>query len=235
MGENPTTATPILTPARLLSAILKAAIMVVGLFWAAGRWDWGGGWAYVAVIVLGSAASEYAVWRYDPDVIRARTRMGAGTKTWDKICLSLYALLYLVILIVGALDAGRYGWSAMPGWLIPVGAVLVWLSQAVLAWCMIVNRYFEKTVRLQTDRGHTVIRSGPYRYVRHPGYVAAIAGYIAGVPFILGSWWAFLPALAAAIVLVVPTALEDRMLHAELSGYPDYAADVRYRLVPGIW
>jgi protein-S-isoprenylcysteine O-methyltransferase Ste14 len=235
MHENPATATPLLTPARLASAILTFAVMIAGLFWVAGRWDWGGGWAYVVAIVSGSAASEFAVWRSDPDVIRARARMGEGTKTWDKICLSLYLIFYVAILIVGALDAGRYGWSDMPGWLIPVGIALVWLSQAALAWCMIVNRYFEKTVRLQTDRGHTVIRSGPYRYVRHPGYAAAIAGYIAGVPFILGSWWAFAPALAAAIVLVVRTALEDRMLHAELAGYPDYARAVRYRLVPGIW
>jgi protein-S-isoprenylcysteine O-methyltransferase Ste14 len=214
---------------------LSFLLLFAGLFWVAGRWDWIGGWAYVAAMVSGSAASDFVVWRRDPDVIRARARMGAGTKTWDKVCLLLYAALYLAILVVGALDAGRYGWSHMPGWLMPVGIALVWLSQAVLAWCMIVNRYFEKTVRLQTDRGHTVIRSGPYAYMRHPGYAAAIAGYIMGVPFILGSWWAFVPALAASIVLVVRTVLEDRMLHAELAGYPDYAADVRYRLVPGIW
>jgi len=233
--KTPAAATPLLTPARLASATLTVAIAIVSLFLVAGRWDWVGGWAYVAAIILGSAASEFAVWRHDPDVLRARAQIGAGTKTWDKICLSLYLIFYVAILVVGALDAGRYGSSDMPGWLMPVGIVLVWLSQAVLAWCMIVNRYFEKTARLQTDRGHQVIRSGPYGYVRHPGYAAASAGYIAGVPFILGSWWAFAPALAAAIVLVVRTVLEDRMLHAELAGYDDYAATVRYRLVPGVW
>jgi len=98
-----------------------------------------------------------------------------------------------------------------------------------------VNRNFEKTARIQSDRGHAVVQSGPYAYLRHPGYAATIVGFNFGTALMLLSWWACLPAVLAMIVLIVRTALEDRMLVEELAGYRDYAARVRYRLVPGVW
>jgi protein-S-isoprenylcysteine O-methyltransferase Ste14 len=97
-----------------------------------------------------------------------------------------------------------------------------------------VNPYFEKTVRIQTDRGHRVIDTGPYAYMRHPGYVG-LFGWMLGTPFLLGSWCALGPAVLASIAMIVRTALEDRTLRVELEGYEAYAARVRYRLVPGIW
>jgi len=105
---------------------------------------------------------------------------------------------------------------------------------ALFTWSMAVNPFFEKTVRIQTERGHRVIDTGPYHVVRHPGYVGFF-GWSLSVPLLLGSWWAFLPAFAAAIGIVIRTALEDRTLRAELTGYEEYATRVRYRLIPGVW
>ena len=100
---------------------------------------------------------------------------------------------------------------------------------------MRVNPYFEKTARIQKDRDQKVITTGPYCYVRHPGYIGTIVGYALAPPIMLGSWWALLPALLATLSLIVRTALEDRMLQDELDGYAAYAARVRFRLVPYLW
>ena len=100
---------------------------------------------------------------------------------------------------------------------------------------MSVNTHFEKTVRIQHDRGHRVVDSGPYRIVRHPGYLGTIIGFVLATPLLLGSWWAFAPAVVAAAFLVVRTALEDRTLNKELDGYQTYTQNVRYHLLPGAW
>jgi protein-S-isoprenylcysteine O-methyltransferase Ste14 len=105
----------------------------------------------------------------------------------------------------------------------------------LLTWAMAVNTHFEKTVRIQHDRGHRVIDSGPYRIVRHPGYLGAILGFTLAAPLLLGSWWSFVPAVAAVVCLIIRTSLEDRTLQNELDGYKDYAQNVRYRLLPGLW
>jgi protein-S-isoprenylcysteine O-methyltransferase Ste14 len=135
---------------------------------------------------------------------------------------------------IAALDAGRMGWSAVPLWVVLVGYVLLISGIAVTTWAQAVNAFFEPGVRIQTERAQRVITSGPYRFVRHPGYTAAIAMFIA-IPLALASWWALLPAALAIALLVVRTGLEDGLLRAELSGYADYAHRTRYRLVPGIW
>ena len=157
-----------------------------------------------------------------------------GAKNWDKVVLGVFAVMYLAEIVVGALDY-RWGWSAMSLWFWPVGVVLYAFFLVVVTWAMSVNTHFEKTVRIQSDRNHRVIDSGPYGIVRHPGYLATIAGFIVGVPLLLGSWWAFLPAFAAGACLVVRTFLEDRMLRRELTGYEAYAQRVRYRLIRGLW
>ena len=105
---------------------------------------------------------------------------------------------------------------------------------ALSGWAMIVNAYFSTVVRIQRERGHTVCRTGPYRFVRHPGYVGFMLQSL-GIPLLLGSWWALLPGFAAIAVMIIRTAFEDRMLQAELPGYQEYVRDVHYRLLPGIW
>ena len=161
--------------------------------------------------------------------------MGEGTKTWDKVCLAVFGACFVLILIVGALDAGRFQDSWMPTWLHVTGVTLFIGGQGLVTWSMLVNPFFEKTARLQSDRDQRVIDTGPYRHVRHPGYTGAIAGYALGPPLILGSWWAFIPAVMAALCLVVRTILEDRMLRAELEGYADYCDRVPTRLLPFMW
>jgi protein-S-isoprenylcysteine O-methyltransferase Ste14 len=135
---------------------------------------------------------------------------------------------------LATLDAGRMGWSDVALWVIGTGYILLISGVAVTAWAQAVNPFFEPGVRIQTERAQRVITSGPYRVVRHPGYIAAIAMFI-GIPLALASWWALLPAALATALLVVRTSLEDRLLKAELSGYVEYARRTRYRLLPGLW
>jgi protein-S-isoprenylcysteine O-methyltransferase Ste14 len=107
-------------------------------------------------------------------------------------------------------------------------------GHALLVWSMVANAYFSLIVRIQADRSHQVVSSGPYRFVRHPGYLGSILFFLS-TSLLLGSWWALIPGAAAALLIVIRTALEDRTLHAELPGYADYVERVRYRLLPGIW
>lgn len=220
---------------RTILAVSIIGLLVWGLFAAAGRWDWTQGWAYLALIVGGGTITDIVLWWNNPELLRRRSRFGEGTKTWDKVILVVFGVTSVLTMLVGALDSGRYHWSDMAPWLWSVGAGLYVVGQVILTWSMLVNPFFEKTARIQTDRGHRVIDSGPYRYVRHPGYIATIVGLVLGSPLMLGSWWAFIPAFATAFGLVLRTFLEDRMLTLELPGYDAYANRVRYRLVPYLW
>jgi protein-S-isoprenylcysteine O-methyltransferase Ste14 len=168
-------------------------------------------------------------------LLRRRSKIGKGTKKWDMVWLGAFGTSHLATCCIGALDAGRSGWSVMPDWIWAGGAVLYLAFVLVVTWAMAVNPHFEKTVRIQHDRDHRVVDTGPYRLVRHPGYSGILAGFVLGTPLLLGSWWAFAPAFMTMILVVVRTALEDHVLHEELSGYVEYAGRVRYRLVPGLW
>lgn len=223
------------SPSRIALAFLgPLAVFAVLLMAPAGRLDWFAGWLYLAIVLLNTAASYAYLKRINPAVIENRARVGKGTKTWDKIWAVMFAPFLVAVYVVAALDAGRFGWSAMPPLLWLLGFAVFQPGTMLFTWSMGVNRFFEKTVRIQTERGHEVIDSGPYRFVRHPGYVG-FAGWIISAPLLLGSWWAFIPAVIAVIAVIVRTALEDRTLRDELPGYADYAARVRFRLLPGIW
>ena len=138
------------------------------------------------------------------------------------------------ILPVAALDDGRFRWLPMPWWVCLMGYSLLIAGMVGLTWAESVNKFFEPTVRIQTDRGHKVIDTGPYRIMRHPGYVFSFAFFL-GIPLALGSLWGLIPAMLMCLMLVVRTVLEDRTLQAELPGYREYAQRVRYRLIPGVW
>jgi protein-S-isoprenylcysteine O-methyltransferase Ste14 len=221
---------------------LRVALAFAGMFWGfgallflpAGRLDWPAGWLYLAIVMIYMAINYAYLSRKNPELIASRMRLGKGTKTWDKIWMGGFMPVYIAVFVVAALDAGRFGWSPMSPFLWPVGLALFLPGAMLLSWSMGVNPFFEKTVRIQTERGHRVIDTGPYRFVRHPGYVG-IVGWILSAPLMLGSWWAFLPAVLTVVALVVRTGLEDRTLREELSGYTEYAARVRYRLVPKLW
>lgn len=172
--------------------------------------------------------------RFNAELIDARMRMGRGIKRWDKILMAVFSLALLAIYLTAGFDAVRYEWSSMPPALWLLGLAIFVPGLVLVTWSMGINPFFEKMVRIQTERGQSVIDSGPYRYVRHPGY-PGLFGWILSIPLFLGSWWAFLPALLSVCLIGIRTALEDRALRRKLGGYEAYAARVRYRLLPGVW
>jgi len=184
------------------------------------------------LILLGLAQVVY-VGRVNPQVLRHRMGLKKGTEPWDWVWLLVFVLAFFGIPVVADLDVGSNG-ALLPDWVWPVGLVLFVLGGGLFIRAMGENPFFEKTVRIQHERGHHVIETGPYRFVRHPGYVGMIA-WVLSFPLLFKSPWALLPAGLTAISFVVRTALEDRTLHNKLPGYADYATRVRSRLVPGVW
>ena len=217
--------------------VSRAAIVALFgavLLIAAGRFGWSRGWAYLGFVLFGEALSEAIVMVANPAVLNQRgTLMLSDTKTFDKVFLALWPLIGCSSAVVAGLDQ-RFGWSSLPFETVYAGAVLTALGFAVGTWAMAVNVYFEPTVRIQTERGHQVVMAGPYRIVRHPGYVGAILGGLAA-PRFLGSAWMFVPAAGVVLLFVGRTALEDVALQRELPGYQAYAQRTPYRLLPGLW
>jgi protein-S-isoprenylcysteine O-methyltransferase Ste14 len=172
--------------------------------------------------------------RTGPEIIAERGRP-REFKDWDKIIGAIWGLAqYIVLPLVAGLEV-RFGWTREPGVARHiVGGVVYAAGLGIFSWAMLTNAYFSTAARIQADRGQTVCRTGPYRFVRHPGYVGAIL-QSPGISILLGSLWGLIPAAVAAVCIIARTVLEDHMLHAELAGYQEYARDVRYRLVPGIW
>ncbi len=225
-----------LTPLHLLMmfwALIAFSGWLVGPFLAAGTARWWACWAYFGVVGAGLIALRRYVARRNPELQSRRKNVGEGTKRWDVVWnLAFWPLMALVPIMAGF--GHRHGWTLMQLWLWPVGLVLLILAMAISARAMAVNPHFEGTVRIQKDRDHRVIDVGPYSRVRHPGYVGLGLWALASA-FLLLSWAALIPAAVVVGWLLLRTALEDRLLRRELAGYSEYAARVRFRLVPGIW
>jgi len=220
---------------RLIQVSLYSALWMAALFGAAGRLEWTRGWIYVVLYFAGIAATRVIVRRFNPELMEARASfLRKGTKSFDKAFYVAYIPLTFLQPAVAGLDAVRFGWSSMPFGLVYPGAVLTLLADALMAWTLAVNRFAENTVRIQTERGHTVVASGPYRFVRHPMYVGVILAHLAA-PLILGSVWALAPAGLASALFIWRTGLEDRTLRRELAGYEEFTARTPYRLFPGVW
>jgi protein-S-isoprenylcysteine O-methyltransferase Ste14 len=205
----------------------------VCLFGSSGRLDWPNAWVLLAVNFAASIASKALLSRH-PDLLAERSNIKAG-KTWDKPIVGIVVLVGPVATWVTAGLDTRFHWSdAMPRSAFIAGVIVAALAAALIAWAMHTNRFFSSVVRIQKDRGHVVVESGPYRFVRHPGYTG-IAAFILATPSILNSRWALAPAVVTAAVTGLRTVLEDRTLRNELEGYADYARRVRYRLAPPVW
>jgi protein-S-isoprenylcysteine O-methyltransferase Ste14 len=204
------------------------------LFLTANRLDWIWAWIFLGICVVSASVNSFFMLRTRPDTIAERGRP-KETREWDKVVAGLWAiLLFLAVPLVAGFDA-RFGWTAGFGQAYSIaGAAILGCGLGLAGWAMISNAYFSTAVRIQSDRGHTVCRRGPYRSVRHPGYAGFILQSL-GTPILLGSIWALIPGTAAALLMVLRTSLEDRMLQAELTGYRAFAAEVRYRLLPGVW
>ncbi len=211
------------------------ATWLLAVFLSADNFEWTRGWICFGLYVVGLSIVGALARRYNPSIEEARANFRhVETKRFDKIILAIYFPLVYVQLVVAGLDAERYHWTSLPRWTIYPGAAVFALAMVLVGSVLAVNRFAENTVRIQTERGHVVVTSGPYRYVRHPLYLGAILMYIA-TPLVLGSVWAFAVTAAILVVLVIRTALEDRTLRRELLGYEEFTKDTRYRLLPGIW
>jgi protein-S-isoprenylcysteine O-methyltransferase Ste14 len=225
-------------PAQWLSIVTRsvAATLVLALllFVPAGTIAWTRGWLFLLVFAALMAAAALYMWRVNPENFAARSRIHEGTKACDRILLTFLFLGMLAILPVAALDDGRFHRSLMSWWFVGLGYLLFTAGMVLTAWAQGVNRFFEPGVRIQTERGHHVVDSGPYAIIRHPGYFAACLLF-AGLALSLGFWWALVPAGFATLLLVIRTVWEDRTLREELPGYAAYAQRVRFRLLPGVW
>ncbi len=214
--------------------VLLVIILDALLFIPAGRLDWGGAWVLTALYFILMMVFLIWVMRNDPELMEERTHRAENVKGWDKLIMSLYLTMLLAMLIVAGLDAGRFRWSQVPPAVQALGVMGFVLSGVWLWWVTRTNSYLSRFARIQEDRGQQVVTTGPYRYMRHPMYAAFIPFMIC-VDLILGSWWAMVPGVLNAFLFIIRTALEDRMLQEELPGYKEYAQQVRYRLLPGVW
>jgi protein-S-isoprenylcysteine O-methyltransferase Ste14 len=213
---------------------MGVVMVALFLFLSAGRWNWGMGWVLVAITALWVIATGLVVIPRCPELLAERLGPKRGGKRWDTAIMGIVGLGTIARCIVAGLDV-RHGWTTGMLWAFQALAlVIAALSYALVVWATGSNAYFSLTVRIQKERGHAVATGGPYRFVRHPSYVGGILFELAA-PILLGSWWALIPGMLNAILFVVRTALEDKTLQAELDGYQDYAARVRYRLLPGVW
>ncbi|HVX66162.1 MAG TPA: isoprenylcysteine carboxylmethyltransferase family protein [Bryobacteraceae bacterium] len=220
---------------RLVSMTAPAALWIAALFLGAGRLDWPRGWFCVALYIVGMGTLAVVVHRANAPLMEARAKWARkDTRSFDKVFFAVLLPLVYAQPALAGMDAVRFGWSRMPGVWAYGGAVLFALAMGLITWVMAINRHAEATVRIQSDRDHRVISSGPYRVIRHPMYVGAILMYLA-TALVLGSAWALLPACAMAACFAWRTAREDDTLRRELPGYEDFASRTRYRLFPGVW
>jgi protein-S-isoprenylcysteine O-methyltransferase Ste14 len=217
----------------LITAIFALAV----LFLSAGHLQWWEGWAYTGMTLLVLMLSRSLILLKNPDMARERAEAGQkkDVKAWDKIIVPLIAVYGpLVSWIIAGLDE-RFSWTPdLPDYIQIIALGVMFLGNMIATWAMVVNRFFSSHVRIQADRGHTVVSAGPYQVVRHPGYAGGILAWIAA-PVFFSSYWVVIPSIVVITLTILRTALEDRMLQEQLPGYREYTERVRYRLMPGIW
>ena len=213
-----------------ISVVLSATLFIL-----ARQLGWTLGWLYVGLFAVNNIVTVVCVALWNPVLFARRMKVGPGTKAWDIVWLIVFLATVIALFVVARRDlSAQHDDPASPGieWL--TGAVLFVFGWMMVTWSMVVNPFFEKTVRIQTDHGHHVIDNGPYARIRHPGYVGINAIFLS-TPLLLSSAWTLLPALVAVLAIVIRTLLEDRTLQSELAGYREYAKKVRYRFIPGVW
>ena len=221
---------------QLLLAYLMLFVQIIVFLVSAGHVTDARPWIFFGASFLHFSVSTAVQYKFNPELLVQRLkREREGSKLWDELLMRVSNLMALIpIPAIAGLDVGRFHWSNLDVYFALLGFVLFTVSTVLLNWAMIVNPFFEPTVRIQKDRGHMVITSGPYKIVRHPGYLAGIL-YISSIPIIIGSLYTFIPAGIYVLLIVVRTMLEDRTLHKELNGYSEYAKKVRHRLLPWLW
>lgn len=222
----------------VIRGIFSLLLVLAMLFLSAGSITYWQGWVFCGITIV-LVMMQVFLFSGKSDLIKERMKPGAGMKWWDKIFYTLYIPAFFAVVIVASLDAGRFRWTPYFSLTFSVAfytvSYLVYIFSIFLyTWGMWTNTFFSSVVRLQSDRGQAVVQQGPYRVIRHPGYVAGILMALS-ISLVLGPLWGLVPAGVVLILLVIRTYLEDTTLQRELAGYADYTSKVRYRILPGIW
>jgi protein-S-isoprenylcysteine O-methyltransferase Ste14 len=219
---------------RIVTGIVGLITFTLLWFGIAGRWTWWQGWAFLIAFMAYVCVLVWRLSKLDPDLVRERNQPAEKAEPWDRAVMGIYNVILLILLVVTALDGGRYCWTSvtmvvqLAGWLLLVMAgLMVW-------HVMMTNAFLSSWARLQQDRQQVVVQEGAYRHIRHPMYLGIIVAFL-GMPLALGSWWAMIPSMVIVGLFVYRTYREDLMLIHGLNGYAEYAERVRYRLLPGIW
>jgi protein-S-isoprenylcysteine O-methyltransferase Ste14 len=220
----------------LLEVLAEFAVFAALLFVSAGTLLWPAGWAFLALFFGFALAIILWLARKEPELLAERmsSPMQSGQPLWDKVFVVAVMVLFVAWLILMALDAVRFGWSEVPGWLQILGALGVVLSFYIMFLTFRENAYLALVVKVQEERGQSVVSTGPYRYVRHPMYASTFL-FFPGSALLLGSWWGLMFCTVVLGLLVWRIPLEERMLENGLTGYDEYARKVRYRLIPRVW
>lgn len=216
---------------RILQVFISILLMAVVLFVSAGTFHWPYAWIFILVSLLLVFMNAFIL---PPELIAERGKKKENVEKWDRQVTVLMIPLWGGIYCIAGLDL-RFGWTASyTTWIHLTGILFFIMGNAMVSWAMVSNHYFSTAVRIQYDRGHQVAATGPYRYIRHPGYLGMIV-YHCFTPVLLGTLWALIPAFLTSLLFVIRTRLEDKTLKTKLTGYQEYADQVKYRLVPGIW
>ncbi|MFA4860611.1 isoprenylcysteine carboxylmethyltransferase family protein [Methanoregula sp.] len=215
----------------ILFGLVPVVLMGVILFISAGTLFWPAAWLILLVMF---SATTIVTATCHAELITERMQKQAGAKEYDQKLVRLLNLIGLLPLLVAGLDL-RFGWTGQMAFPVQaISMVLFLLGYFIFSWALLSNRFFSLIVRVQSEKGHHPVTTGPYRFVRHPGYLGFIIIVLAQ-PVLLGSVWAVIPAVVTAGLIVWRTALEDRTLQKELPGYREYTEQIPYRLIPGIW
>jgi len=214
--------------------MMGLVILGVALFWSAGRGSWWQGWTVLAVVFGWIASTAFIIVRFNPALLKERLGPRKGAKSWDTAIMSMVGLIQLVRYIAAGLDQRFSSAAGFPVAVQVVALLVCILGYALVTWATYANSFFSQIVRIQGERGHVLATGGPYRTIRHPAYLGAILFELA-VSFLLTSWWALALGVVDSLLLILRTALEDRTLRKELEGYEEYAKEVRWRLLPGVW
>jgi len=218
----------------ILKSLSILLVFLLITFLAAGRLDYWQGWVFNGLnfffILL-----TYLFLIDRKDLIKERLKPGKGMKQWDRLYYAVSTPLYFFMFILSILDATRFSWEPrIPFALILSGIILYIIGQTIILWAKTANRFFSSVVRIQTDRKHEVCNTGPYRFVRHPGYLGGLI-FTIGTPLMLGSYWGLFPTVITILLMCIRTYKEDTTLRHELPGYWEYTKKVRYRLIPLLW
>jgi protein-S-isoprenylcysteine O-methyltransferase Ste14 len=219
---------------RIVTGTLGLAVFTLAWFGIAGRVNWWQGWAFLLTFIIYVSILVRRLLKLDPALVRERNRPADKAEAWDRVVMGIYSVILVVLLVVSALDGGRYAWSTVPWGVQMIGWMLLAMAGVMVWHVMMTNTYLSSYARLQEERGQVVIQEGAYRHIRHPMYLGIIVGFL-GLPLVLSSWWAMIPSAVIAGLFVYRTYREDQMLIGGLAGYAEYTTRVRYRLLPGIW